>query len=92
MEKLQANAVDAAIVDLVMPRIDGLRLIALIRATPELRKLPVLVITSEQDPSFQEEGMRVGATDFITKPVDWPSLPDRVGALIETQDADVIDQ
>ena len=73
---------DLAIVDLLMPKIDGLRLIALIRATPQLRDLPILIITSRQDPTVRADGMQVGANDHLTKPVDWSSLPGRIEALI----------
>lgn len=83
MQKLQTVSVDVAIVDIVMPQIDGLRLIALIRATPGIRGLPVLVITSETDPAVQAEGLQVGANDLMTKPVDWKELPGRIDALIE---------
>jgi len=83
MDMLLRESFDLAIVDLMMPRIDGLRLIALIRATPTLRALPILVITSEEDPSVRAEGMLVGANDYLTKPVDWRNLPSRAAALLD---------
>ncbi len=79
---LQENF-DLAIIDLLMPQIDGLRLIALMRVTPQLRDLPILIITSQEDPSVRADGMQVGANDYLTKPVDWARLPARVEALIE---------
>lgn len=82
MTMLLREHFDLAIVDLLMPQIDGLRLIALIRATPQLRDLPILVITSRQDPAVRAEGMQVGANDYLTKPVDWPRLPRQIEALI----------
>jgi CheY-like chemotaxis protein len=83
MEQLMASSFDLAIIDLLMPKIDGLRLIGLIRATPILRKIPILVITSQRDPSIIEEGLQVGANDYLTKPVSWPDLPTRINSLIE---------
>ncbi|MFT5510325.1 MAG: DNA-binding response OmpR family regulator [Hyphomicrobiaceae bacterium] len=83
MDVLLREAFDLAIVDLIMPRIDGLRLIALVRATPILRALPILVITSEEDPTIHAEGLQVGANDYLTKPVDWSELPGRVAALLD---------
>lgn len=87
MEMLQRQSFDLAIVDLVMPQIDGLRLIALIRATPQLRHLPILVITSQEDPAIRADGMQVGANDYLVKPVDWAALPERVHMLIEARTA-----
>lgn len=82
MEMLLNDPVDLAIIDGLMPQIDGLRLIALIRATPQLKSLPVLVITSLEDASVQSDGMQVGANAFLTKPIDWPKLPALVRELI----------
>ena len=76
MHMLLAKNYDLAIVDLVMPRIDGLRLIGLIRATPRLIRLPILIVTSRSDPATRLEGLQVGANDYLTKPVDWPALPE----------------
>jgi len=84
MQMLLNEPFDLAIIDLLMPQIDGLRLIALIRATPQLRDLPILIITSQTDPLSRADGMQVGANDFLTKPVDWSNLSARVGALIQT--------
>ena len=81
MSMLMRETFDLAIIDLLMPQIDGLRLIALMRATPQLRDLPVLIITSQEDPSVRADGMQVGANDYLTKPVDWARLPARVEAL-----------
>lgn len=83
MSMLMRETFDLAIIDLLMPQIDGLRLIALMRATPQLRDLPVLIITSQEDPSVRADGMQVGANDYLTKPVDWPRLPARVEVLIK---------
>ena len=83
MHKLMRCRFDLAIIDLLMPQIDGLRLIGLMRATPALRTLPILVITSQQDPSIQQEGLQVGANDYLTKPVKWSDLPNRINSLID---------
>jgi CheY-like chemotaxis protein len=83
MEMLERERFDVLGVDLVMPRIDGLRLIALIRATPGLYTLPILVITGRLDQATREESVRVGANGFLTKPVrtrEVPELLERLAA------------
>jgi len=82
MDKLLSQRFDIAIVDLVMPQIDGLRLIALIRATGRIRRLPILIVTSQQDPDLQAEGIRVGANDCLTKPVNWLKFPAKVNEVL----------
>lgn len=82
MSMLLGGEFDLAIVDLVMPQIDGLRLIGLIRATPKLRVLPILVVTSQEDPFVHAEGLQVGANDYLIKPIDWAALPERIESLL----------
>lgn len=83
MHMLLAKNYDLAIIDLLMPRIDGLRLIGLIRATPRLIKLPILIVTSRSDDDTRAEGLQVGANDYLTKPVDWKLLPQMVYRLAQ---------
>ncbi|MBU2533191.1 MAG: response regulator [Alphaproteobacteria bacterium] len=82
MGMLMEESFELAIIDLVMPQIDGLRLIALIRATTGLRELPILVITAEEDPKVRCEGFQVGANECMTKPVDWSKLPDMLDGML----------
>lgn len=82
MAMLADGAYHLAIIDLVMPRIDGLRLIALVRSTPHLRSLPILMVTAQQDPRLIDDGWQVGANGCVIKPVDWATLPSKVRALV----------
>jgi two-component system response regulator HydG len=63
---------DAVITDLDMPRMNGMELLA------ELRKqdneVPVIVVTSLTDMTAAIQAMRAGATDYLTKPVDFDAL------------------
>lgn len=81
MTALVAGDFDMALIDLSMPQIDGFRLIALIRATPKLRNLPIAIVTSRQDAKAVEEGFQVGADDYFNKPVNWAQLPARIRQL-----------
>jgi DNA-binding response OmpR family regulator len=81
MTALVEGNFDLALIDLSMPKIDGFRLIALIRATPKLRNLPIAIVTSRQDAKAAEEGFQVGADDYFTKPVNWAQLPARIRQL-----------
>src|SRR5689334_21967252 len=64
-------SIDVVFADLDMPRMDGYELIELIRRATELgiHNLPVIVVTGvKEDEEARERALRVGATDFITKP------------------------
>ncbi len=78
---------DLAIVDLSMARLDGLRLIALVRATPQLRTLPILAIASPLKPASTLEGIRAGADDYLARPIEWPLLMMRIRQLVSSRDA-----
>lgn len=71
-----------AIVDLSMPDVDGFRLIALVRATPHLAHLPIMVVTVRDDAEAIEEALRLGADSFTTKPVDWHRLYEQIVAMV----------
>ena len=77
-----------AIVDLSMASLDGLRLIALIRATPQLRQLPILAIAAPLEPASTLEGIRAGADDYLARPVEWPLLMMRIRQLVSPSNAE----
>ena len=58
------------LLDLKMPRMDGLELLGRIRAGDATRDLPVVVLTSSERQEDREEALRQGATWFVCKPTD----------------------
>lgn len=80
-EKLGQNPdVDMLISDIMMPNLDGYGLICRIRASdkPDIRALPIVVITSAEDDITRERAHACGANDFIVKPVESSDLLERV--------------
>jgi PleD family two-component response regulator len=84
MHRLLDSRFDLAIVDLEMETLDALRLIPLIRATPELRQLQILAIACAQDPASTLEGIKAGATDYLPRPFEWPQIAMRIRQLTST--------
>ncbi|MBR5370680.1 MAG: EAL domain-containing protein [Oscillospiraceae bacterium] len=77
------------ILDLHMPELDGYSLLKIIRSDSELRRIPVIMLTSEK--SAEVESLRLGAADFITKPYDAPDVVRaRVGHSIELAEDSII--
>lgn len=70
LNELLANAYDVIIIDHSLERIDGLRLVALIRPTPALSMLPVLIVVEEDDELSRVEGLRSGADMALAKPLE----------------------
>ena len=66
----QENAMDLVIVDYMMPELDGLEFIRLLREMPGNAATPVLMITANDQKQIRYRALDSGANDFLTKPVD----------------------
>ena len=73
---------DLAVVDIKMPRLDGIELLEKIR---EKSTLPVIFLTSKDDEVDELLGLRLGADDYITKPFSQRLLLERIKALLRRQ-------
>jgi diguanylate cyclase (GGDEF)-like protein len=83
-----ADDFSLALLDVEMPKLDGYAVCAALRATPRLRHLPVVMITGHDDAESIARAYDVGATDFISKPVNWTLLPHRLRYVMRNADAD----
>ena len=70
------------LLDVVMPGMNGFEVCAALREQPETEDLPVVMITSLQDRESRLEGLKVGADDFLSKPIDGLELRTRVHATL----------
>jgi len=71
-----------AIVDVIMPGMNGIELCQSLRATPDLPGLPILFLTAKRDIVDKAAGFAVGGDDYLTKPFDVRELVMRVRALL----------
>ena len=62
------------ILDLRLPRVDGLKLFAALRSHERTKALPVIVLTSSDDPRDREACLKLGAMAFFTKPLELDCL------------------
>jgi diguanylate cyclase (GGDEF)-like protein len=65
---------DVLLLDLMMPGLSGFDILAAVRADPELRYTPVIVLTASSDPANKLRALEMGATEFLAKPVDASEL------------------
>ncbi|RMG93606.1 MAG: response regulator [Chloroflexi bacterium] len=68
LEKLQAEVVDLVVTDLMMPEMDGMSLLETIRASDNLRHIPVIMVTANGQVHNEERANRLGVNGFLTKP------------------------
>jgi DNA-binding response OmpR family regulator len=77
LEIMQSNVIDLAILDVMMPRLDGFNLLRKIRETS---KIPVIFLTARGDDMDKILGLGIGADDYLVKPFSMAELLARVGA------------
>ena len=68
LKVLDNESVDIVLTDLVMPEMDGFELCEEIRRRPNIRHLPVIVISTHRDAKYVVQALRCGADDYLTKP------------------------
>lgn len=82
LKKFRSLHPNLVLSDVMMPEMDGFELCRKIRQSPSGLNTPIVIVTALDDVESIEKAYRHGATDFMTKPVDWPLLTMRVNFLI----------
>jgi diguanylate cyclase len=72
------TAFDCALLDVVMPGLDGYEVCRALRALEGMRHIPIIMITSQDDSASIDQAYDAGATDFVAKPVNWHLVPHRL--------------
>ncbi|MDB5368074.1 MAG: ompR [Rhodospirillales bacterium] len=85
LQMASSIAVDLAIVDRMLPKLDGLALVQSLRATG--RKMPVLILSALGDVDDRITGLRAGGDDYLTKPYHMSELLARIDALARRGDS-----
>jgi two-component system cell cycle response regulator len=78
LDLLETERVDVVLLDVMMPGMDGFEVCSRIKRDPRNMHLPVVMITALDQPTDKIQGLRVGADDFLAKPVDDIGLVTRV--------------
>lgn len=74
---------DLIILDIEMPRMNGLEMLRHLRADPELATIPVIIQSAEQSSERREQMFELGATDFVLKPLNGKEFQGRVRVHLE---------
>lgn len=74
--------VDVILLDIMMPDMDGFEVCERLKANPRTAHIPVVMVTALDQPSDRVRGLKAGADDFLTKPVNDLQLISRVKSLV----------
>jgi diguanylate cyclase (GGDEF)-like protein len=75
---------DVVLLDVEMPEMDGFAVCEIIRARKSDREIPIFIVTSRDDEESVQRAYKLGATDFLTKPIALPVLPHRIRYILRT--------
>ncbi len=79
----QERPVDVILLDLMMPDMDGFQVCRALKEDPRTAEIPVIMITARDDLDARAEGMRLGVSDFLAKPVFRRQLANRIRAQLD---------
>jgi len=83
LEKVAIEKYDLVLLDIMMPELDGYRVLELMKASPTLRHIPVIMITALEEMDSVVRCIELGAEDYVLKPFNPTLLKARVGACLE---------
>lgn len=73
---------DLILLDIMMPKMDGLEAVEVIRNDDELKHIPLIFLTARGDEKTEVEGLNRGGDDYITKPISTTKLISRIKAVM----------
>jgi DNA-binding response OmpR family regulator len=78
LKMAQSDPPDLVISDIMMPKVNGLELLAALRSSPETASMPVILLSAKAQVADVQRGLELGADDYVTKPFDPLELIDRI--------------
>ena len=84
LEEIRQRRPTIVVSDIEMPEMDGYALCDAIKSDPELRNIPVILLSSLSDPTDIIQGLHVGADNYVTKPYEPEYLLSRMNSLLHT--------
>jgi len=82
LDKLKDEAVDVILLDVMMPEMDGLQVCEHLRDNETWRAIPVILLTAKDDIETRSRGMKLGVSEYLTKPINKRELFTRIQAQI----------
>jgi DNA-binding response OmpR family regulator len=87
VDRTRTDRPDVVVSDVMMPRMSGLELLAVLKGDPTTASIPVLLLTAKAQQADVVDGLAQGADDYVTKPYEPLDLVERVNRLIAASGA-----
>lgn len=87
LKQLATGRFDIILTDINMPIMDGLKLVRRVRTDPVHKAVPILVITTESAEEDRQKALSLGATGYLTKPIQAPAVVAKVRELLGLPEA-----
>lgn len=89
LQKLRSELPDLALLDVNMPNKDGFQVLKEMRSDPKIAHIPAIMLTAARiGVKDVQEGLSLGADDYVTKPVDWRELAARIRSKLRVKQAE----
>jgi DNA-binding response OmpR family regulator len=89
LRKVREYVPDLVVLDIMMPKIDGLEVCRQLKDDETTKHIPILMLTAKSEVSEKVKGLDTGADGYLTKPFDYKELAARVRSLLAQKDASV---
>ena len=86
IQKAKEHKPDLVLMDIMMPKMDGMEAVETMRADEELKSIPIIFLTARSDEKTEVEGLDKGGDDYITKPISTTKLISRIKAVMRRFD------
>ena len=86
LQTLQEQPVDVILLDVMMPHMDGWQVCQRLREDETLRQIPVILLTALDDMETRSRGMRLGVSEYLTKPINSRELLARIEAQLHSRE------
>ena len=85
LRAFKASQADLVLLDAKLPKLDGFGVCKAIRRIKYGRDVPIIMVTSMADSEAAKRAKKAGVTDFVTKPVNWARLSERIRESLDAQ-------
>lgn len=82
IEVAREHSPDLVLLDIMMPNMDGLEVVEVMRGDDRLKRIPIIFLTARGDEKTEVEGLNKGGDDYITKPISTTKLISRIKAVL----------